>query len=485
MVLTDSRPANIYSGPDQVSIYNEGFIQLVSAQHPRMMATRKTVDIDDIALSVLRNGLLEECYFVGQFIPIAGDSGNIEGVYNTSFESTSSVLHARQRRAVERIASIPRDALKCNPRDIPMAMLYSYDKIESLGRNNLHLCGTVGIPDGHSCAPKRAHLTGTDIGIIPYLREALDSGAPVLIACDQTDVASGITMFEGIDWVGHGLPLPRVLVLALRSGKRRLGFYVQGINPRRPYDQSVEMAIVDHARQNEARWAASISKEEARQREGTLELIDEGDRERAFADFQKLSEGQPTLSNELRLIRRWSPPAEELHDGEDPSNISAWILTTSIALYEDGKMKFLLGCVMDISRQKFAESVQARNAAAATQARRRQEEFIDTTSHEMRNPLSAITQLADGIARSLDESPDMQHNELNYKAIALDNVASAKILLACGGHQKRVQARFSTMHLNDRRSDAQDVPFRIRESAEELNVHESDPLLAPQTTVTR
>ncbi|KAK4553085.1 hypothetical protein LTR86_009812 [Recurvomyces mirabilis] len=527
MVLTDSRPGTIYWGPDRVSIYNEGFIQLISDKHPSMMgttlkvalpevwddtyglfeqaaATRKTIDVDNIALSVMRHGLSEECYFVGQFIPIAGDTGRIEGFYNTTFESTSSVLHERQRRVVEQIASIPIgpfdatsghfiDALQRNPRDIPMAMLYSYDELESLGRDNLHLCGTIGIPVGHSCAPRQAHLRGTHIGIIPSLREALDTGAPVLITHDQTDPASSTDMFEGIEWAGDGRPSPKVLVVRLSSGKRRLGFYVQGINPRRPYDHGVEMVIVDHARQIEARWAASISNEEARQREETLErkltdsesrlrhmaqsaplgmcqispegvfewgndqfyditglpknesamskflaVLDEGDRERAFADFKKLSEGQPTLSSELRLMRRWSPPAEELHEGEDASDIAAWILTTSIAVYEDGKMKLLLGYVSDISRQKFAESVQARNAVAATQARRRQEEFIDTTSHEMRNPLSAITQLADGIARSLDESQNVPHHEINYKEIAQGNVSAAEVLLACAAHQKRV-----------------------------------------------
>lgn len=54
---------------------------------------------------------------------------------------------------------------------------------------------------------------------------------------------------------------------------------------------------------------------------------------------------------------------------------------------KNGEVNSLLGYVTDISRQKWAENVQSRNAALATDARRRQEEFLDITSHELRNPL--------------------------------------------------------------------------------------------------
>lgn len=42
---------------------------------------------------------------------------------------------------------------------------------------------------------------------------------------------------------------------------------------------------------------------------------------------------------------------------------------------ENGKTKLIMGYITDISRQKWAESVQRRNAAAATLAKRRQEEY--------------------------------------------------------------------------------------------------------------
>lgn len=105
-------------------------------------------------------------------------------------------------------------------------------------------------------------------------------------------------------------------------------------------------------------------------------------------------------------------------------------------LSEDGNVKLIMGFVSDISHQKWAEHVQTRAAAKALQAKRQQEEFIDTTSHEMRNPLTAMTQLADGIAGCLKDATSSSTAE--YRAIIEENVEAASTILACAAHQKRV-----------------------------------------------
>jgi len=45
--------------------------------------TGLTVDVDNIELMSERKGYKEETYFIGQFIPVRGDSGQVEGFYNT------------------------------------------------------------------------------------------------------------------------------------------------------------------------------------------------------------------------------------------------------------------------------------------------------------------------------------------------------------------------------------------------------------------
>lgn len=47
------------------------------------------------------------------------------------------------------------------------------------------------------------------------------------------------------------------------------------------------------------------------------------------------------------------------------------------------------------SRQKWGEGLQKQRTEDALESKRQLENFIDTTSHEMRNPLSAIIQCAD------------------------------------------------------------------------------------------
>lgn len=53
----------------------------------------------------------------------------------------------------------------------------------------------------------------------------------------------------------------------------------------------------------------------------------------------------------------------------------------------------------------------------------------------MRNPLTAILQLADGISQSIKE----QHEaSTDYQALVKANVDAANTILACAAHQKRI-----------------------------------------------
>jgi len=54
-----------------------------------------------------------------------------------------------------------------------------------------------------------------------------------------------------------------------------------------------------------------------------------------------------------------------------------------------------MGTLSDITHYKWAEEIQKRRMEEAMEAKRNQENFIDMTSHEIRNPLSAMIQCAD------------------------------------------------------------------------------------------
>ncbi len=256
---------------------------------------------------------------------------------------------------------------------------------------------------------------------------------------------------------------------------------------RKEYDQAMESHIVDLVTQLEVKWATSTAREEAILREKELErratesentlrnmaqnapvgmyqigadrkiqwandqfyditghdrskpamsefryalAAEEREKERILIDRLFNDARATRATREIRLSRGWTPPS---NGDPHPQPTSAWILAITFAMKQDDKVTMLLGYVVDISRQKWAEGVKARQTEAAVEAKRRQEEFLDVTSHELRNPLSAITQLADGIAKSMDDA-----SAQTWKDVAQESAEAANTILACASHQKRI-----------------------------------------------
>lgn len=97
--------------------------------------------------------------------------------------------------------------------------------------------------------------------------------------------------------------------------------------------------------------------------------------------WAKLSAGA-AVSFELRLRKPFS--AAEIVGGEKVEG-DTWILAAAYSqTHEDGTVSSILGCVTDISHQKWAEDFQNRRKNEAVELKRQQESFIDMTSHEMR-----------------------------------------------------------------------------------------------------
>ncbi|KAF6234915.1 hypothetical protein HO173_006845 [Letharia columbiana] len=104
----------------------------------------------------------------------------------------------------------------------------------------------------------------------------------------------------------------------------------------------------------------------------------------------------------------------------------------------DGRVKVIFGSITDISQQKWAEHFEKRRMEEAVEMKRQQENFIDITSHEMRNPLSAILQCADEITTSMT---DLQGSNLSQGAVGelVQNAIDASGIIAlCAQHQKRI-----------------------------------------------
>lgn len=520
MLFANSRATALYWGPHRICIYNEQQAELVGAAHPKLMgqtfdegfpglsesigpildratSTSQTVNVDNIQLFPNRSGYPEETYFIGQFIPLRGDSGHVEGIFNTVYENTFQVIYDRRRRVMDQLALIPShtidetlasviEALRSNPNDIPMAMIYSFDDLDTYQDINLCLRGSIGVPDDALCAPRIAKLQRSTLGLVPYFRQAQQNGATIVLSESDGSLQEVEHLFNKVSWRGFGEASRQIMIVPLSSGKKLLGFYVQGTNPRRPYDSNVEAAVISTTTQIVAKWMSSMSTEEAAKREDMLQrrLTDRERRLRVMAqsapmgmcsidsdraierandqfydimglqrssadlisaiapqhrqgalqNFDALRDGNQRIVCEYKLTRKWSPS----HGDEQlEREVAAWALAVCFSMFEDGNRSTIM-YVTDISQQKWAAAVESRHANAAELARRQQENFIDTISHEMRNPLTAIIHLAESIAKSHDNLNGSDASYETCKRIVDSNIEAAKIILTCTAHQKRI-----------------------------------------------
>ncbi|KAI9705907.1 MAG: hypothetical protein M1836_005313 [Candelina mexicana] len=124
-----------------------------------------------------------------------------------------------------------------------------------------------------------------------------------------------------------------------------------------------------------------------------------------------------------------------------------WVLASAYPeTEEDGSLKRVFGTITNISEQKWAEDVQKRRMEEAVELKRQQENFIDITSHEMRNPLSAILQCADEITTTLGDFRSNHGRSAAMSAELVDsNIDAAQTIALCAQHQKRIVDDVLTM----------------------------------------
>jgi signal transduction histidine kinase len=113
-----------------------------------------------------------------------------------------------------------------------------------------------------------------------------------------------------------------------------------------------------------------------------------------------------------------------------------WLLSSSLSVLDsEGRMISVITSVTDITPQKQAEYTQKRLAFEAIEAKRQQENFIDITSHEMRNPLSAIMISADDIMSSLKS---LEQRFPDSRVVLRSAVDAAQVIVDCAQHQRRI-----------------------------------------------
>ncbi|GAA5932140.1 uncharacterized protein JCM15063_001133 [Sporobolomyces koalae] len=154
-------------GQNKLIIYNDRYIETAGLKHPDLLGTSarecwaelwdelepvanralqgETVSFHDHFLTMERDGFLEETYHSFTYAPLRdGGSGDVVGILNLSNESTAAVVASRRlstvrdlihhtslARTVEEFATSAMKAIAKNPYDVPFAILYHVDEIQS------------------------------------------------------------------------------------------------------------------------------------------------------------------------------------------------------------------------------------------------------------------------------------------------------------------------------------------------------------------
>ncbi|MFS4459152.1 ATP-binding protein [Bdellovibrio sp. HCB2-146] len=163
--LTSRFPMNIWWGPSLTYFYNDAYISYLGSQkHPKalgrsgrevwaeiwptigpMIDDVKTLGYaswsEDMQMFFDRKITQEEVYMTFSFSPIYGASGQADGIFCASTETTEKILGNRRLRTLRKLsakAGEPQtlssafasiiDILSVNPMDLPLAALYSIDE---------------------------------------------------------------------------------------------------------------------------------------------------------------------------------------------------------------------------------------------------------------------------------------------------------------------------------------------------------------------
>ncbi|KAI5203950.1 putative histidine kinase HHK15p [Aureobasidium subglaciale] len=514
-VFADNRPGCIYWGPDKIAIYNEAFVEPAGGSHPFLMGhtfaevypeildnimpvfematqTKKAVPVEEIPLMVKRNNFLEETFFTGNFNPLRGDDGRVQGFYNSLAEVTRQKITDRRRNMLNLIAALPEGCtsetigshliacFRTNSLDVPLALVWASENHSAnptKGSQKIKLSGSIGLPEGHKLAIEHGSLDSEE-GVYPLLQAARNH--PVTSPCGPD--------FDGVQWQGFEEPSQHVCAIPLSNAGRSYGFLLIGTNPRRPIDDDHEQFMRDLSSQLSSSIGFLISMEESTARQSHLETklaasehhmrymadhldiglehlsldgnvlwanehyfkiigqeptldfselylpfkshVLEEDQPKIFAAWEAVAAGASTYTTEFRMNRLWNPPFGP--------PVPATVLISAVPYKEDGEIKSVMACMTEVSRLKWAEAWQARAAQEAQEAKRQQSEFTDAISHEVRNPLSAMLQLANSIAASLEDHQNSGATADDYLHIIQENIEAAKTIVFCADHQKKI-----------------------------------------------
>ncbi|GAB7350317.1 hypothetical protein MBLNU459_g0949t1 [Dothideomycetes sp. NU459] len=439
-----------------------------------------------------RNGFPEETYHDYTLIPITSTDGYFLGCIAEFFETTEAVCakarskvinDARQKATTtNELTDLWTQLLAAvepsESSDISYAALYRADNTDRITSDD-YLAPEVFVrrhsEQVHDVSDrtKQFHYHGS----AGASDSAILSKAPYVLAeafKDSTAQQDVVVLQQGSDALpseltpeipGRGVVRSVCLLPITDFDGHCLAFVVIGMNPRRYFDDNVRQ-FMQTLRDMFSRFAAALCVDEA-QKHDTLSPMY---RNAPIGMFRSGRDGMPTFVNDTylelfnvdraRMAEITGFIWNELIAKEDLQTVvlalktlqtgksgtwefrtkdqynpvghgERWLEAMAIPeLDRDGHVESIHGWITDISHRKLTESLMAQRLKDALDLEKASERFVDTLSHELRNPLSAILQLADGILASVAQK------SCNISSEASASIAdAAETITLCAQHQ--------------------------------------------------
>ncbi|KAI9753971.1 MAG: hypothetical protein M4579_004931 [Chaenotheca gracillima] len=358
---------------------------------------------------------------------------------------------------------------------------------------------SIGVPEGHLAAQSPLDLKSSHAGFGPHFRTALGADKPVLFRIDDGTLSPHLLEGLERRGFDDPCTSAVICPIHPTTGEAILGFLIMGINPRRQYDDDYDLFVQLLSRQLATSMASVVLFEEeikrgqraanlaardrielsqqlaARTQEAEesetkftrmaefapvgmfiansngqinycnetwyeisrhthavsdwIDSVKEEDQKQVREMWRKLVEEKVPMTLEFRFKEQWQ--------GRNEVKGDTWVLGSAYPERNlDGSLKSIFGSITNISEIKWAEDFQKKRMEEAVELKRQQENFIDITSHEMRNPLSAILQCADEISSSLSDC--LANGETPDAKLLNSNVDAAQTIALCSQHQKRI-----------------------------------------------
>lgn len=255
LCLASNFPISLAWGPEHVQIYNDGYVPICGAQHPRSMGQdfRKcwasawpeigqaydrawaggSSFIENMRTFVTRNGFLEEAFFTFSFSPVRDETGGVGGVFHPVTEKTTEMLSERRTRtlrdlaartgkakSIEEVFTLAAATLKDFRLDLPFVLLY---KLQGKGTQAV-LTASAGLPSGTPASPELVDLSTSEAWPFAML---VSSGQAVLVN-DLDKRFSSITCGPYPEFPHSALVIP----VSSPGSETPYGILVAGVSPR-------------------------------------------------------------------------------------------------------------------------------------------------------------------------------------------------------------------------------------------------------------